>query len=61
MKIHLNFTHQDWDKMKKPEPVKEPDLTKLKDQLGIPSEVLESLSLSEMAGLQKKSEKKNRE
>ena len=37
------------------------DLTKLKDQLGIPSEVLESLRPAEVTKLQKKSEKKNRE
>ncbi len=37
------------------------DLTKLKEQLGIPSEVLESLRPSEVAELRKKSEKKNRE
>ena len=37
------------------------DLTKLKDQLGIPSEVLESLNPAEVAKLRKKSEKNNRE
>ena len=37
------------------------DFTKLKDQLGIPPEVLESLSPSEVVGLQKKTETKNRE
>ncbi len=37
------------------------DLTKLRDQLGIPSEVIESLRPSEVTELRKKSEKKNRE
>lgn len=37
------------------------DLTRLKDQLGIPSEVLESLKPSDVTELRKKSEKKNRE
>ena len=37
------------------------DLTKLRDKLGIPSEVLESLKPSEVTELQKKSEKKTRE
>ena len=37
------------------------NLTKLKEQLGIPSEVLESLSPLETAELQKMSEKRNRE
>jgi NAD-dependent dihydropyrimidine dehydrogenase PreA subunit len=41
--------------------LREMDLTKLKDQLRIPSEVIESLKLSEVTELQKKSEKKNRE
>ena len=37
------------------------DLTTLKDQLGIPSEVLESLNPAEVIELRKKSEKKSRE
>jgi len=37
------------------------DLTKLRDRLGIPSEVIDSLRPSEVAELRKKSEKKNRE
>ena len=37
------------------------DLTMLKEQLGIPSEVIESLNPSEVNELRKKSENKNRE
>jgi len=40
---------------------RETDLTKLKDRLGIPSDVIASLDPSEMAELQKKSERKTRE